>query len=429
MTRYYGFITQDTYDAKSLKYNWTDATAYCADLNLSGLTQWRLPSVAELEQMKARRDGLEYFQGAPYWTFEEHADYAGYYLTVNLNTGSTGAGQVDAQNYFRCVHDDSSVAYPGVAANDALVVDNEKALVLQNNDETATTVTDWQGAVNYCADLVLAALGDWVLPSSEEITAKASNYDASLGSLYWTSTELDAPNTDYAKAYGYGSQSFYNKLKTESHLVHCVLPLPKWVSISGMMIDDRPEVLTNRLLAAEAVSYCDAMSFAGYDDWYLPNLEEARLIQNNFQVLNNPGTSNFWTSTLDRSNNAYFVNMDLGTATADTEGYSWSTRCVRNGTQVNSGSSSSSSSSSAGALPDLSGVTSVQVNNGMTYDGCKQYATTYGLVENDTWYFFDSAKTCEDFNVVYGYDSVTGAICDDAPLYTTGTGSCVIVSQ
>ena len=42
---------QDNSEAKSTKLNWKDANAYCQDLDLAGHSDWKLPSIKELQSI------------------------------------------------------------------------------------------------------------------------------------------------------------------------------------------------------------------------------------------------------------------------------------------------------------------------------------------------------------------------------------------
>jgi len=49
-----GLMWQDNEDVKTVERNWIDAKQYCADLNLFGLIDWRLPKITELETIVDR---------------------------------------------------------------------------------------------------------------------------------------------------------------------------------------------------------------------------------------------------------------------------------------------------------------------------------------------------------------------------------------
>ena len=90
-------------------YEWADAQAYCANLNLAG-TGWRLPTLSELFSIEERGPSVPFvdqtaFPNMPidsYWTstlYEAQPDYAWYdYFAV----GGPYFGHVETSLFVRC---------------------------------------------------------------------------------------------------------------------------------------------------------------------------------------------------------------------------------------------------------------------------------------------------------------------------------------
>jgi hypothetical protein len=86
----------------------------------------------------------------------------------------------------------------------------------------------------------------------------------------------------------------------------------------------------------EAIDYCESLSFAGFDDWRLPNLNELYSIGDNSTIKNifvNVSPSYYWSSTTNASNtsiarNVFFLNGNDSNGNKRDNNY---VRCVRNG--------------------------------------------------------------------------------------------------
>ena len=99
----------------------------------------------------------------------------------------------------------------------------------------------------------------------------------------------------------------------------------------------------------DAIKYCDNLSLADFDNWYLPNINElfsiVDLTHVNIAISNtfkgratssvfSLGKESFWSSTniysADKVNNAFYVNFALGTIESDSSiNNAFPTRCVR----------------------------------------------------------------------------------------------------
>ena len=111
----------------NVKYNWTDAQAYCENLSLSGHTDWRLPTVDELTSLRVCSTGVYVDSSDPQYSrcnddsssptidpsFQCHESY--YWTAINYNGNEDyawgvhfGSGEVQriSKNwgtYTRCV--------------------------------------------------------------------------------------------------------------------------------------------------------------------------------------------------------------------------------------------------------------------------------------------------------------------------------------
>jgi hypothetical protein len=91
----------------------------------------------------------------------------------------------------------------------------------------------------------------------------------------------------------------------------------------------------------KAMEYCENLTFAGHDDWRLPNLRELQTLVDygREEIMSDPifheGNDRYWSSTYryvrfnSASNQAWYVSMYKGEIGADTQGAQSYVRAVR----------------------------------------------------------------------------------------------------
>jgi PAS domain S-box-containing protein len=92
---------------------WEAALAYCEELSLGGLSDWRLPDINELQSIvDYRYESLsidpDVFPGPSNsgWTSTTRTSYTGHALIVNFEVGNTSSiAKADLAGSVRCVHD------------------------------------------------------------------------------------------------------------------------------------------------------------------------------------------------------------------------------------------------------------------------------------------------------------------------------------
>ncbi|MEP3331049.1 DUF1566 domain-containing protein [Sedimentitalea sp.] len=201
------------------RIQYTDALAYCGDLDLGGRTDWRLPSIKELYSLADNRgelltpeegeptpyidtsvfdfyypDGQMAFAGQ-YWSStlyvkgpvqngmnqaafgfnfaDEHIKAYG--TGLDFYTGAAAVGGLTADggqtpgNYVRCVSGDEGVYGMNafVDNGDGTVTDDATGLMWQQADDGIRR--EWEDALGYCEGLELAGYDDWILPNSKEL--------------------------------------------------------------------------------------------------------------------------------------------------------------------------------------------------------------------------------------------------------------------
>lgn len=247
-----------------------------------------------------------------------------------------------------------------------IVTDNITHLQWQDNDDVGSNKITWEEAKLYCENLDLDTNNTWRLPSILELSSildmgQSSGLDNtfqnSAASFFWT---LDVQANYTSKAWfvglgGGGTVNTYNV--SDSFYTRCV---------SGESLDEYPELVrddvtgivedkTHKLMWQDsyegtepylslwsgALSYCEALTLGGYDDWHLPNRNELQAIMDYSKY--NPAIASafsynqsyisYWSSTslVFSTDMAWTVSATSGqiSQTAKNGKYTYSVRCVR----------------------------------------------------------------------------------------------------
>jgi len=226
--------------------------------------------------------------------------------------------------------------------------------IINNSDQYS-----WQAAKDFCENLNLAGYSDWRLPELIELTTLLDygRYQPAINlifscepSYYWSATP-DAYNSEgYAWGvhfdYGHG----YVKAKSNLSYIRCVHgepsgPLNNYTDNgdgtttsmdTGLMWQATPPDLNSdhypdKMSWGEALSYCENLTLAGYNDWRLPDIQEIRSFvnYNNYDPFPFP----YWSATTYLKNPIYAWGIDLGHGDVGFGGKSGlsNVRCVRSG--------------------------------------------------------------------------------------------------
>ena len=145
---------------------------------------------------------------------------------------------------------------------------------------------------------------------------------------YWTAT-ADADNAIYAWCVGF----YYGQVdawvdKSTSHNVRAVRGEPSTAKVyinngDGTITDPATGLMWIQYLSVlmdweEAVSYCENLSFGGYDDWRLPNRNELQSIVD-YTRYNSSINSTYFPYTF---NGAYWTSTTVITPTGS-GGHAW----------------------------------------------------------------------------------------------------------
>jgi hypothetical protein len=105
-----GLMWQDSSESKSIKRDWERAKVYCADLVFAGFSDWRLPSIKELQSIvdvtkykPAIIEGFKNITSDHYWSSTRTAPDSDNAWYVQFENGFTFVNCKSEKRYVRCV--------------------------------------------------------------------------------------------------------------------------------------------------------------------------------------------------------------------------------------------------------------------------------------------------------------------------------------
>lgn len=251
------------------------------------------------------------------------------------------------------------------AAGSDIVKDNITGLIWQRT--LSSDKYSWQEAIDYCNNLIYGGQNDWRLPSSNELQTIVDygtynpsidavvfpgTYSIPYSSNYWSSSDSADPSSEYAHGVSFFNGTDASSFKTTYGYARCVrgAELPDQSFAESTVLGE--EIVTDMntgliwqkeyfgtMTLLQAFGYCENLSYSGYTDWRLPNINEliSLVDRTKFGPASSfPGMTNdsFWSSSTYYSSKKvrdYFVAFQSGGIYMDT-GNSTSyknARCVR----------------------------------------------------------------------------------------------------
>ena len=132
----------------------------------------------------------------------------------------------------------------------------------------------------------------------------------------------------YVRAYAIGDGGVsYGEIKTIQEPEYAeYLKLPTF-DFAGYLYHVYPDM--GAMTWSQAMSACNGLSYGGYDDWYLPNIEELNAMYQKKSSIGGFSYYYYWSSTEYNSSDAYYQEFYSGDWGYDTKNYILRVRCVR----------------------------------------------------------------------------------------------------
>jgi hypothetical protein len=257
-----------------------------------------------------------------------------------------------------CIRQNFSVKESGIE-NENIIVDNNLKLEWQQTIPEETY--SWKDAVDYCKNLEYGGYTDWRLPTPQEFLSVVQHRDHLYDSYFneeksfWTSKSylFDQGSSWYVDLSNYAFRDIYDyttfltgySSAEKARQVRCVSgKTPENASfVNGDeivkdnttgLVWQKGEVSGKRW--QEALEYCENLTYAGYSDWRLPNINELASLANYDK--HSPASDfpdipleYFWSSTTSREEESvallfFFYNASLKASSKARLSY---VKCVR----------------------------------------------------------------------------------------------------
>ena len=173
-----GIIWQQEDDG--IARRWWEAMDYCEALDLADNTEWRLPNEYELQSIvdyghfNPSVDSTIFFgtKSDYYWSSSIYAQWDDWAWQGSFDNGFFRSNEMTERAYVRCVCGDS-INQNLTDNGDGTVSDDTSGLMWQKVDDDI--YQNWEEALTYCENSVLAGYADWRLPDIKEIKSLVDN--------------------------------------------------------------------------------------------------------------------------------------------------------------------------------------------------------------------------------------------------------------
>lgn len=179
------YVTEESWNLQ--EYNNTSgdtAVTYCENLTLGGHTDWRLPSLRELQTIIDHETALfipktdsafNINSSSEFWTSTRSMRFPALVWYVDFGSGEIDRWSAKDNRSVRCVRSDSHTStYASFSRSNGIVVDNHTNLQWQDDysdNNNNIEYANWLQGINYCENLTLGGYTDWRLPNKNELVS------------------------------------------------------------------------------------------------------------------------------------------------------------------------------------------------------------------------------------------------------------------
>ncbi len=222
--------------------SWEEGLDYCANLDHSGVTDWRLPGIRELESLVDEDrydpavDGVFGYGSLDTWSNTTCSTSRTQAWYVGFESGSVAyADKEGSGHYARCVRGGPTGISPPKQFqdnSDGTVTDTVTGLVWEQvRGVDGSDPLPWQAALDYCAKLEKGGVNNWRLPSIRELESLVdeNRYDAAVDGVFGYGSVNTWSSTSYSNSSGQawyvdfesGSVGYADKVAS-SYYARCV---------------------------------------------------------------------------------------------------------------------------------------------------------------------------------------------------------------
>ncbi|MEA3512621.1 MAG: DUF1566 domain-containing protein [Campylobacterota bacterium] len=151
-------------------------------------------------------------------------------------------------------------------------------------------------------------------------------------SVVWDGKDSELSQKEYDKAIKEFVNKTYPKKVKAWEKEKERLEKENTTTIDKLMWQDDIASKTQKLKWQKAKNYCENLSLVGYDDWYLPTVQQLKKLYKNKDRLINFSSSIYWTNSHYNSSRYAAMTSDLGRGgygSSSSRNSSYYVRCVR----------------------------------------------------------------------------------------------------
>ena len=160
-------------DNNSPKLSWYEAQEYCYTLKLGGISEWRLPTMAEMVSFEDRantqtflKKELHHTKRYDYWSATQDAMVKEYAWSQGLMYKAYNhTHNKRDKKYVRCVYSKEPSVQAFYVKYKDVVVEKRENLMFQDNQDAKSKTLNFKEAKEHCHKLRVQGYDDWQLPN------------------------------------------------------------------------------------------------------------------------------------------------------------------------------------------------------------------------------------------------------------------------